>query len=940
MAAMPPLCARLSQVATGGASAAEADAARRPWRERSRLLHRASGTAAAPTAGAATRGARTPARCRCRLRRPLLMPTLIALFASCGAEWPWRGCSAAATEEDAAADIFTALGEIVAKAMAANGDDADISPAELARQLAAHVNLGSMGAAASSAAARDAAAEASESDAAGTTETDEDEPVQPPPPVPELAGPELEALFRAGRGAFGAPERPRVVLFHRGDSESLPKLRSELASCAAAAGEAVHFHTLDCAIWRGTCAMRNLPAELLKPRSEKNPADVEPAVVIFPPEGRAAEVYGGLRTQVALQKALLARFTPRNVTLLSKDTLSGFTRERARPLQVAFLPPEGREIDFNGVMVLGAIASDPDLRPLAKMAVVNVRGSPDASVYGAFGLPDETLAPARKRRPALIVQRWARPQKRYAYLGEEGASARAPWNTTAVRAWLREVAAESAREHPIEEDEEAQFPAFDVGQALADLEAAAAKAAEEAASQPIMMVVQHSSLQAQVKVNVLSSATFGDVRRALSQALQNEAVLTSGQLAKKVASGGFLPYDDEDKVGETRKVYAIDIEMPSYKKLGYGAQGCPPGLEIRSVEECARALASLGIQSSPQWVSAYEGLPSWCSVREKTDAQNKEKMHFNSHQAGKGRNDLAPICKNEPGDKAGRSYGSPKKPSTPSAASSAAAAAAAAAAAQATPRIGPEEISDANFESLYGTSGFVFIYMSDGRISAPEAKMLEGLEKQFKPQLQEQGTRMAWSWMDARKERKMKDLFDPQVLPSAVVINPHKRPRFALLKHPGEEEEEPKAADEASLVFLLNTVLGGDARFQKVSGSKLTTLWMPRAGGAGATSAASASTGATGAAAGIASGAGDAASAPKSGSSDFDGLVRQAMETVAANFDTAGVDTSAFQLDGSAIPSEMEAMLKERFKGMFDKLSAAKTKADEKEAEEEAEEDA
>merc|ERR1712050_214516 len=88
----------------------------------------------------------------------------------------------------------------------------------------------------------------------------------------------------------------------------------------------------------------------------------------------------------------------------------------------------------------------------------------------------------------------------------------------------------------------------------------------------------------------------------------------------------------------------------------------------------------------------------------------------------------------------------------------------------------------------------------------------------FTSQLSDRGAKMKWMWMDMQLETKFKDLFDPALLPSAVVFNPHKRLRFAKMDH-GEDNEIK--GNEASIANLMDKVLGGDARFKMVPGQKL-----------------------------------------------------------------------------------------------------------------------
>merc|ERR1712056_21173 len=85
-------------------------------------------------------------------------------------------------------------------------------------------------------------------------------------------------------------------------------------------------------------------------------------------------------------------------------------------------------------------------------------------------------------------------------------------------------------------------------------------------------------------------------------------------------------------------------------------------------------------------------------------------------------------------------------------------------------------------------------------------------------QLSDRGAKMKWMWMNLAIETEYKTLFEPAMLPSAVVFNPHKRLRFTKLDH-GEDNDVK--GDAQSLTNLLDKVLGGDARFKMVPGQKL-----------------------------------------------------------------------------------------------------------------------
>lgn len=124
----------------------------------------------------------------------------------------------------------------------------------------------------------------------------------------------------------------------------------------------------------------------------------------------------------------------------------------------------------------------------------------------------------------------------------------------------------------------------------------------------------------------------------------------------------------------------------------------------------------------------------------------------------------------------------------------------------------PELTLKSHQDICFKGEGLCVIYLKDGDLSAQEENMLTALSKRFTSQLSDRGAKMKWMWMNLALEKEYKALFAPGALPSAVVFNPHKRLRFALLEGEGTE---------SAIVSLVDKVLGGDARFKMVPGQKL-----------------------------------------------------------------------------------------------------------------------
>eukprot|EP00419_Tripos_fusus_P055776 CAMPEP_0172812212 /NCGR_PEP_ID=MMETSP1075-20121228/9899_1 /TAXON_ID=2916 /ORGANISM="Ceratium fusus, Strain PA161109" /LENGTH=873 /DNA_ID=CAMNT_0013651741 /DNA_START=28 /DNA_END=2649 /DNA_ORIENTATION=- len=294
-------------------------------------------------------------------------------------------------------------------------------------------------------------------------------------------------------------------------------------------------------------------------------------------------------------------------------------------------------------------------------------------------------------------------------------------------------------------------------------------------------------------------ARFATVRGLLPSMWAERSPASSTETFPTIPSTGRDPNKEKPPPKKKQK-------LPGYRKLQYGAEGCSAGMEIKTVEECEKAIRSLGIDPEPRWVANYPMLPAGCSVREGSDDNSPERMHYNAAEQGKGRKDLAPICKRDPSRPA-ESASAPAEEVPP-----------------APPAALFPELAGRTHRELFGTEGYCLVYLKEGKITKKEAKMLTQLEKQLAPQVKAHDMRLSWAWMNVHVERKLASVFDMEVFPSAVVIDPHdKPPRFTPLVHE-ESEGEPLPADEEGLMLLVNMLLSGDTEFRPLPPSRLT-VW-------------------------------------------------------------------------------------------------------------------
>jgi len=287
-----------------------------------------------------------------------------------------------------------------------------------------------------------------------------------------------------------------------------------------------------------------------------------------------------------------------------------------------------------------------------------------------------------------------------------------------------------------------------------------------------------------------SAGTYGALRRWLMQVVEDAQRHFNELPFEEDPAGPWADADDSAQVDPTESISSTAQQGrgTAYTRLAYGEASCPPGFEILSVDECVTALSVLDIEAMPAWVSVYTGLPRFCSVRENTGTNGKERMHFNSATTGQGRSDLAPVCKSQPED------------------------------------MRVSELSGQSAGNLLG-QGLNVIYLRSGRLTEPEVQMLLSLEERFAPYAARAGLPLRWMWLDVRLERKVKSLFDPPTFPSAVVTMD--TTQFALVTHE-ERDDEYLPAGEAAISQLLENVFDGKQVFTILATKKLNAAWSSR----------------------------------------------------------------------------------------------------------------
>eukprot|EP00931_Biecheleriopsis_adriatica_P044432 TRINITY_DN2541_c0_g2_i2.p1 TRINITY_DN2541_c0_g2~~TRINITY_DN2541_c0_g2_i2.p1 ORF type:complete len:743 (-),score=153.53 TRINITY_DN2541_c0_g2_i2:65-2269(-) len=669
----------------------------------------------------------------------------------------------------------------------------------------------------------------------------------------------------------GACHGPSLVLFsglatpqsHASEDQALKAFEA----CAEEVYGLACLGIIDCSKWPSQCKDQNVRQT--------------PAVVLHPLGSRPARFFRGLLTQEAFTAAVarLISFGDRTVHL-SMGTVNPFLEHPLLPLKVILF--SRRTV---APVIFKALSSDPELWPHMHFGFVPEKESAILAAYAIETVPRvviqygndlstrEFYESTNITYPAL--REWLMEKKRTVPLGplkipppeeeeaepeivdeeeeeEESAPAssgpayvklaagtagcpegQAITSVAECKQALKELGVKvepswvsnfpglpsrcSVRDSPsAEHPERMHYNSYEGGAGRSDLSPVCRRkqAASSGAEKSLVETLKSATGGQEVTLTQLDLSELPEQLQQMAQKLGGITISQGGMkgiedLLNKVTGGGTEtaanPPLSPAPAGSTTKTNSPPTGKPSpgsppprqeYMKLPLGANACPPGTEITTVDECKKAIESLGMSATPTWTAAYAGVPVLCSVREKPTSSGpyagKERMHWNTATEGEGRPDLAPVCRKPPG--------TPGKNRLVT------------------------ELSGKTQGNLLGEDGWFFVYLKDGPLSDAEEEMILRLKDTFKVKMDEQGIHMTYLWLDLRAERAIKSLLDPPALPSALVMKAGSNPKYVLATHQ-ERDEEPVAADEDTIVLLLNTVLGGDAKFVRVAAKKLAAAW-------------------------------------------------------------------------------------------------------------------
>ena len=87
------------------------------------------------------------------------------------------------------------------------------------------------------------------------------------------------------------------------------------------------------------------------------------------------------------------------------------------------------------------------------------------------------------------------------------------------------------------------------------------------------------------------------------------------------------------------------------------------------------------------------------------------------------------------------------------------------------------------------------------------------VREDFTSNLDDRGLRFYFSWVDASVHENLVKEFSIEQYPTVVALN-HSSKKMKYLKH------DPEVITESSLATLLNSIIGGNARFNKMQIAK------------------------------------------------------------------------------------------------------------------------
>lgn len=596
------------------------------------------------------------------------------------------------------------------------------------------------------------------------------------PSVIELSPANFDATLRSPRHSDTA-----VVFFH-GDDASM---RDQFVAMASKLDSgSVRGYTVDCVVWPDFCRSQNARS---------------PSVFVFMPGGTGAsrvvdepfDKSGKLREKlIVTQTASVIAHADKSVAL-SSDSIDSFFHPGSKPFKIILCMGQS-----NPPLSFQAISAHPLLTLFVDFGHVR-------DTDGTNNMAEE-LGLSMLRTPALVFIH-----------GEDYSSHVYFEGNIESPGELRDWAMDNLGTYGTLGAVDPGFPEFD----NVDL----------SMKREFDLLVRGEDQDSELVVTLPRASTFRQAKRAIAKRLANDEVF-KGKLVGRVGDS-LVNYRDQDKVGDVREVILVGADLSLYEKLDFGENGCPPGREIISAEECEKAIKSMGLMASPKWVSNFDGLPRHCSVRMKTDKGSKERMHFNSAASGTGRSDLAPVCK------VAKSKSSAKRSSEASSqqgstAFNLARKEEASAKQPETIERGVMQMTKAMQDKLLPSNGMSVMYFRSGPITTAEFSMLTALSERFRPMFKEKGIVLTWSWIDVSREPKIQALFAPPTLPSAAVLKLHtgRSSRYSMLKHQyvsdGDPETAvPQPADEPAIAALITSVLDSDARYKNLDMNMLSQAW-------------------------------------------------------------------------------------------------------------------
>ena len=128
----------------------------------------------------------------------------------------------------------------------------------------------------------------------------------------------------------------------------------------------------------------------------------------------------------------------------------------------------------------------------------------------------------------------------------------------------------------------------------------------------------------------------------------------------------------------------------------------------------------------------------------------------------------------------------------------------------------PELNADSSNDIWYGKKGLWVVLFTKETPTDAQINILTTVRDQFTSNLDDRGLQFSFMWIDVTKHPEWINHFEVEQTPQIVIINPGKTKKFVI--------HHSDIITESSVSTVMNSIIGGDAKFKKVKENVLPLL--------------------------------------------------------------------------------------------------------------------